>query len=227
MKRLITHIMYRTLGVLLVVLTVAPAMAQKPMQNFEVGQCETMEFSVVDWHGDRYTWDLYRDSTVNFAKIKGDVDPVPYFEKGMYEGSTVRVHWLEPGRYFLRIMVWDEVECTNNLLMYLIDVTEVLPEAEIFGDSTCIGVPAIVKIIFTGHGPWDVSYTYGDGTNIVNLIGITEEEYTISMPPLPIGITEFWVTEIIDQCTSNLVPSERGRVVIFPKPTNSKIYLKE
>ena len=65
--------MYRTLGTILVALTVATAAAQKPVQLIEVEKCETMEFSVVDWPGDRYTWDLYRDSTVNYAKAKGDV----------------------------------------------------------------------------------------------------------------------------------------------------------
>jgi hypothetical protein len=230
MKQLITHIMYRTLGILLVILTVATAMAQKPVTHIEVDQCESYEFSVVDWPGDRYTWDLYTElqwDTVNFAKQKGNVPPVPYFDKGMYEGSTVTVNWLDPGRYFLRVMVWDENTCTNNLLVYLVDVLEHKPEATVVGDSLCYGDPVVFKIILTGMGPWDLKYTYGDGIAILNLNGVTEPEQTVTLPPLPAGITEVWVREIIDQCSSNLMPSERGRVVIFPKPTNSKIYLKE
>jgi hypothetical protein len=227
MKQLITHIMYRTLGILLVVLTMAPAMAQKPVTHIEVDQCESYEFSVVDWPGDRYTWDLYTElqwDTVNFAKQKGNVPPVPYFDKGMYEGSTVTVNWLDPGRYFLRVMVWDENTCTNNLLVYLVDVLEHKPEATVVGDSLCYGDPVVFKIILTGMGPWDLKYTYGDGIAILNLNGVTEPEQTVTLPPLPAGITEVWVQEIIDQCSSNLMPSERGRVVIFPKPVNSKIY---
>jgi hypothetical protein len=218
---------YRTLGILLVVLTVATAMAQKPVTHFEVEQCETLEFSVVDWPGDEYTWDLYTElqwDTVNFAHQKGNVDPAGYFDKGMYRGSTVTVHWLDPGRYFLRVMVWDEVSCTNNLLVFTINVLENKPEATIVGDSLCYGDPVVFKIILTGLGPWDLKYTYGDGTAVLNMNGVSEPEQTVTLPPLPVGTTEVWVQEIIDQCTSNLIQSEKGRIVIFPIPTNSKIY---
>ena len=209
-------------------LAVATAVAQKPVQHIEVEKCETIEFSVVDWPGDRYTWDLYRDSTVNFAKVDGDVDRVPYFENGMYEGHTVRVNWLEAGRYFLRVMVWDEATCTNNLLVFLVDVIEILPDAVVYGDSTCIGDPVLVKVVLSGRGPWDFIYSYssdanGNTTMSVNL-HTTENENIITMPPLPAGLTEVWVDQIITECSENLVPSERGRILIYPKPSQSKIY---
>jgi len=229
-KQRIHHIIYQTLGIILVVLAIAPARAQKPIDYFVVDQCETLEFSVVDIPGDRFTWDLYRDSTVNFAQEKGDVDPVIYFEKDMYEGATVRVNWLDPGSYFLRVMVWDEVSCTNNLLIFKIDVLEYLPEAILIGDSLCVGMPAEVKIVLTGRGPWNVQYTYGDDSNAVWLNGITESEITIPViDPLPVGTTEFWVMEVTDDCTVNSYVADPTKVgvIIFPKPTNSKIYLKE
>lgn len=220
--------MRRIPGILLAVLAVASAVAQKPVQHIEVNQCETFEFSVVEWPGDRYTWDLYRDSTVNFAWEKGDVGPVPYFEDGMYEGNTVRVNFLETGRYFLRVMVWDEVACTNNLLVFSINVLESLPEAVFLGDSVCIGDPPLVKIVFTGLGPWNVTYTYGDESNAVNINGIVEEEYTIPVPPLPVGTTDFWVMEVSDDCTVNSYPvPQKVGVVIFPIPVSSRIYLKD
>jgi len=214
---------------LLLFLTVATAIAQKPLLYFEVEKCETLEFSVHNIPGDRYTWDIYRDSTVNFATEKGDVDPVTYFENSHYEGSTVRVNWLDAGRYFVRLMVWDEVNCTNNLLVYLVDVRETPLMAEITGDSLCFGDLALVKIVLTGRGPYDLTYTYvsnGNGANEVNvnLVGLVEEEFTVALPPLPVGITEVWVQQIIDECTENLVPSEKARVVIFPKPVQSRIY---
>ncbi len=231
MKHALLHIMYRTLGTFLVALTVATAAAQKPVQLIEVEKCETMEFSVVDWPGDRYTWDLYRDSTINYAKTKGDVDPASYFEKGMYQGSTVQVHWLDTGRYFLRVMVWNEIECTNNLILFRINVTEVIPMAEVYGDSTCVGDQSFVRIVFSGHGPWDFKYSYSsdaNGNTVQSVNFHTEsEELTIPMPPLPVGLTEVWVDEIITQCTINLIPSDRGRIMIYPKPAQSKIYLKD
>jgi len=213
------------------VLTVATASAQKPVSYFQVDQCDTIELSVVDWPGDRYTWDIYRDSTVNFAKTNGDVTPVPYFVNGMYEGSTVQVVNLEAGRYFLRIMVWDDVMCTNNLLVFMLDVLENLPEAFLEGDSVCIGETAKVKVVLTGMGPWDVTYTYGDGTNVVNLNGVTESEFTVPMPMLPEGKTDVWVMEVVEDngvCRIvNSTPSQKVGVLIYPKPTNSKIYLKK
>jgi len=106
----------------------------------------------------------------------------------------------------------------------LITVIEHFPEAKVIGDSLCYDDPVVFKIILTGYGPWDVKYTYGNGNTVVNLNGITEPEQTIKLPPLPVGTTDIWVQEIIDQCSSNIKPSEKGRIVIFPIPTNSKIY---
>jgi hypothetical protein len=209
-------------------LTFAPAMAQKevPVQHIPAEQCETMEFSVVDWPGDEYTWDLYTGlkwDTVNFATQKGNVEPAVYFEGGMYRGPSVTVNWLDAGRYFLRVMVWDEVNCSNNLLVFLVDVKEHILEAELTGDSLCYGEPVVFKIVLTGLGPWDLQYSYGDGSAVVNLNGITEPVITRTLPPLPVGATDVWVNEIIDQCTSNLVPSEKARIVIYPIPTHTKI----
>jgi hypothetical protein len=231
MKKLICNIIYRTLGILLVVLTVVSAMAQKSVTKFEVNQCDTIEFSVVDWPGDRYTWDIYRDSTVNFAKAKGDVEPAAYFVDGMYGGSAVRVVNLESGRYFLRVMVWDEVVCTNNLLIFMLDVLESQPVATLEGDSVCIGETATVKVILTGMGPWDIKYTYGDGTDIVNLNGITENEFNIPIPLVRPGKTDFWVMEVVEDngvCRIvNSTPTQKVGVLIYAKPKNSKIYLKK
>lgn len=213
--------------ILLILLTVATAMAQKHVQHIEVEQCETLEFSVVEWPGDRYTWDLYTEeiwSSVNFAKQKGNVDPVPYFENGMYQGSTIQINWLDTGKYFLRVMVWDETTCTNNLLVFSVEVKEHIPQAELTGDSLCYGEPVVFRIVLTGSGPWDVKYTYGDGTVTLNLNGITEPVQTVKLPPLPVGLTEVWIKEIVDQCNSNLVPTEKARIVIYPIPTQSKIY---
>lgn len=219
---------HRIPGILLVLMTVASATAQKPIQHIVLEQCETVELSVVDVPGDRYTWDIYRDSTVNFATEKGDMDPVIYFEEGMYEGSTVRLNWLEPGRYFLRVMVWDEVNCTNNLLIFMLDVLDWKPEVVVEGDSVCVGETAVLKLILTGRGPWDVVYTYGDEGIEVNLNGITESEYFVPLPMLPEGRTEFWIMEVTDQCTINTyeIPIKTS-IMIYSKPTNSRIYVKE
>ena len=212
---------------LMLVMTVATAMAQKKLSHIVIEECETLELSVVDMMGDEYTWDFFKDSTANFAVNDDREDRLLYFSDGDYrDSSTVTVTGLTPGRYFLRVTAWDEQACTNNLIIFLIDVLEHFPEATVIGDSLCYDDPVVFKIVLTGYGPWDVKYTYGNGTTVINLNGITEPEITVKMPPLPVGTTDVWVQEIIDQCSSNIKPSEKGRIVIFPIPTNSKIYPK-
>lgn len=217
----------RLLGLLLIILSVETSTAQKDLSHIVIEECETLELSVVDMMGDEYTWDFFKDSTANFAVNDDREDPMIYFDDGDYrDSSTVTVTGLTPGRYFLRVTAWDEQACTNNLIIFLIDVLEHFPEATVIGDSLCYDDPVVFKIVLTGYGPWDVKYTYGNGTTVINLNGITEPEITVKMPPLPVGTTDVWVQEIIDQCSSNIKPSEKGRIVIFPIPTNSKIYPK-
>lgn len=230
MVRTIYHIANRTLGILLMILAVAiSAVAQKPIVHIVVNQCETIEFSVQEMPGDRYTWGIFSDSTANFAHDDNLWEPVPYFQKGMYQGSTVTVTGLEPGRYFIRVMVWDEVNCTNNLMMYMLDILEALPTATLEDAEACIGEPTFVKIVLTGRGPWDVLYTVNDEVYAVNLAGSTEMEHTITLPPLPTGEHKIWVMEVTDECAVNSyeINPPTGRVVIFPKPISSKIYLVE
>lgn len=211
------------------------AVAQKPVLELDVNQCDTIDFSVANMAGDRYTWDIYSDPDVNFATIKGDVGPVPYFANDMYEGSMVRVIGLGPGTYFIRVMVWDEVNCTNNLVVYKLNVLEFLPEAELFGDSVCIGEPQRLKIILTGRGPWDVVYTEGTYTKVLSFEGETGEEFIIPIAdPLPVGRTKFWVMEVVDDpdgCavvhTYEMEDRPGTSILIYPKPRTSPIYLKE
>ncbi|MEZ5104636.1 MAG: hypothetical protein R2757_09085 [Draconibacterium sp.] len=232
MKQQIRHIILRITGILLGVLAFTAVQAQKPVQYVEIPQCQTMDFSVDEWPGDRYTWDLYRDSMVNFATVKGDVEPAGYFEDGMYEGSTVTVHWLDTGVYFLRVMVWDETVCTNNLLVFKIKVLPNEPTLVFEGDSVCQDEVAYVKVRFTGMAPWEAhySYTFEDQTVVLNLSGETDEEFVMPIPGLPVGTHEYWVMEVTDQCTVRSYPQpnpEKARVVIFPRPVSSQIKLKE
>jgi hypothetical protein len=218
--------MYWFLGILPGVLAVAPAAAQKPVQHFEVDQCEFIEFSVVEFEGDRYTWDLYTDPDVNFAQEQGDQS---YFENGMYEGSSVSVIGLRPGWYFLRVMVWDEVNCTNNLLVFSLEVKEQLPTADLEADPFCYGDVNEMRVILTGRGPWTVTYTYDHESNkkTVNLNGETELHF-IGIPVLDPGSYRFWVMEVTDQCTVRSYPDpDKVEVNIHPRPRTTRIYVKE
>jgi len=219
---------YRTLGILLVTLTVVPAMAQ-----IVVDQCDTMEFSVTSRPGiddSHFVWAVYNSSAdpTDVLDPAGALDPAVTFVDGQYAGRTVQVTGLGPGKYYVRILVWDEVTCTDNIEMYVMEVLENKPTVEITGDSVCIGEPPIIKIIFTGKAPYDIVYAFGDESNTVNLNGITEPEISIPITdPLPVGTTTFWVMEVTDQCTVNSYEADerpRTGIIIYPKPTNSRIY---
>ena len=234
MKKLIYHIIVRTLGILLAVLAVAPAMAQ-----IVVNQCDTMEFSVTsrpsidDTH---FVWAIYNSSPnpVNVLDPAGALDPAIAFVDGQYAGRTVQVIGLEPGKYYVRIHVWDEISCTDTVEMYVMEVLETIPEVELYADSVFIGEPATVKIVFTGLGPYTIFYSYGDEItgNVVNMNGVVEgpEAVIPIQNPLPVGITEFWITQIIDQCTTYIIAPEevqKAKVRIYPKPSNSRIFVKD
>ena len=168
-------------------------------------------------------WDLYLDSTVNFANTDGDViiPDEAYFEDGIDNAPTVNVTWMEPGKYFIRVMAWDSVACTNNLEILIITVLESLPTVTLEGDSVCIGDPAQLTFNLTGEAPWTVTYT--DGTDSWQFT-TSDNAHVIDINPGPTTTTEYWVTEITDAYGTNTEPSEKVKIIIYPKPSSSKIY---
>jgi len=238
MKKKLKHIvLYPILGFFLVSLSFAVTYAQdgsKAVPAFEVTQCDTLHLQLEEFTGDRYTWDIYSDPDGNFAINQGDMEAAVYFENQMYEGASVRVLNLPPGTYFLRVMVWDEVQCTNNLMVFKMDVIPT-PPPEVFGDSLCVGDVPNVRVVFTGHGPWDFTYAYFDGVNYVNGIGHADESDIIVpiLDPLPVGETKFWVMEVTDACTvisyEQLAPEDRPGtgILIYKKPEKKPIYVKD
>ncbi len=238
MKRRIFHIIRCIPGIILGVLAVASAVAQKPVQHLTIDHCESYVFSVQDMPGDRYTWHLYKDldwDDVDFAQDEPNVDPTLYFDDGMYQSDAyhpwVKVSGLEPGEYFLKLMVWDEVGCTNNLMVFRITVTSI-PLTARFEDpgEQCEDDDMLFKIILTGRGPYEVVYTFGDGTASVNLIGETDEIF-FAPQKLPPGETEFWIMEVRDECTVVSYPVKADapamKVIVHPTPGSSDIYIKE
>jgi hypothetical protein len=207
---------------------VASAVAQKPVQHIVVSQHDTIEFSVVEWPGDRYTWDLYDNPDLNFALENDRLGPTPYFVNGMYEGNSVQVTNLPPGFYFLRVMVWDEVACTNNLIVYSLEVQEV-PLADLYGEEACFGDPTFLRVVLTGVGPWDVIYTDGLEDHAINLNGQPGEDQYFEIIPRTLETTDYWITKITDTGTGgvNTQPTDKARIVIYPVPSSSKIYIKE
>lgn len=234
MYRLKQHIIHLILGIILVVLAVANATAQIAIQ-----ECDTMTFSVSSRPNipeTHFVWGIYNASPTptDVLDPATTLDPALYFVDGQYAGRTVKVTGLAPGEYYVRIHVWDEVSCTDNIEMYLMEVLESDLDMEVYADSVCIGDPTNVYIRFTGRGPYTVTYTIGDAVtpSVFNLNGdAVGPEITIPiLEPLPEGETTFWVISVDDGCKAYEYPeSERPStgIVIFPKPAQQPIYIKE
>jgi len=237
MTKKIAHIIRWVSGIFLTLLTVANASGQR----ITVEQCDTMTFSVDsrpnidDTH---FVWDIYEASD----QPKDVLDPAGALDRnlfvdGMYAGRSVKVTGLEPGRYYVRIHLWDEISCTDNIEMYVMEVVESTLDMKVWADSVCIGEATNVYIRFSGLGPYTVEYRVGDEltSSVINFLG-TPEEPDLRIPItqiLPVGETKFWVMKITDDCKvfsyEEVAPEERPGtgILIYPKPTKQPIYLKE
>jgi hypothetical protein len=191
---------------------------------------EITDLSVTQEAEDTYIWDIYNDSTVNFAVINGTAiaDGDAIFVNGN-TGTSVQVQWLQPGRYFYKVTSYDVTGCTNNLKMGIVDVMEALPTANIAApDTVCAGDPITLEVTLTGTGPWE--FTYTDGTNqwteTVPDVSKTPPVivHSITIDPGPTTTTEYWITSVTDKYGTNLVPSEKAIQVIDPLPVPSAIY---
>ncbi|WP_297085576.1 hypothetical protein [uncultured Draconibacterium sp.] len=235
MVQLKKHIIHFTLAIVLAVLAVANAAAQ-----ITIEECDTMEFSVVsrpEIPETHFVWGIYNSSPTptDVLDPTTTLDPALYFVDGQYAGSTVKVTGLAPGVYYVRIHVWDEVTCTDNIEMYVLEVLEKQLDFELVADSVCIGEPTTVRIIFSGVGPYTIHYTIGDAVtpSTYNLNGdVIGPEISIPITdPLPVGETTFWVLKIDDGvCKSyEYAIDERPStgILIYPKPDQSRIYLKD
>lgn len=182
-----------------------------------------------------FVWGIYNASPnpTDVLDPNTTLDPALYFVDGQYAGSTVQVTGLAPGEYYVRIHVWDEVTCTDNIEMYVMEVLESTLEMELSADSVCIGEPTNVYIRFTGRGPYEVTYTIGDALtpSVVNMNGGVDVENVIEITdPLPVGETTFWVIKVEDNCKAyEFTVDERPGtgILIYPKPSQSQIYLKD
>jgi len=237
MKKKLKHIvLYLIPGFFLVLLSVWSASAQ-----ITVNQCDTMEFSVVsrpEIPEPHYVWAIYNSSDEPVDILDKDIqlDPALYFVDGLYasgEGSTVQVTNLPVGVYYVRINVWDENKCTDNVEMYILEVLESQLFVDLESDSVCVDdQPPFVKIVFTGTAPYNIVYSTDDGATTVNVNGITETEYTVPiMEPLPVGETSFWIMSLEDNCRAIEYTinddAPRTGILIYPKPEKKPIYLKE
>lgn len=219
-KRLATPVAVLLLGLL----AVLPAGAQNV-----VHQGETTGLAVQQMPGDTYTWELYSDSTVNFAVDAGDPSPAAYAEfVGSNTGPSVNVLWKEAGTYFVKVTGVDAEGCTNNLKIVKMRVLNAIPTATIAaGEAVCEGEAITLTVTLTGTGPW--TFTYTDGVNEWTVTEPDESKtppdviHTLTINPGPVVTTSYWITQVTDKYGNNAVPSEKTIQQIDPLPTPSNI----
>lgn len=214
-------------ALLLLLLALAPARAQ-----MIVYQGETTPLEVEQKGYDTYKWDIYNDSTVNFAVVEGTAvaDGDAEFV-GDNSGAIVNVLWNKPGKYFFKVTAVDVAGCANNLKMGIVIVLEAPPTAVLAmdPDSVCIGEWATLEITFTGKAPWNFklqmedplgNFTFKDYTGITDLLN------PLIIPVNPVLTTRYTVIELKDARSVQKDPSNTVDLTIHPLPRSSRIYLK-
>lgn len=197
---------------------VAPARAQENV----VYQGETSTFSVVQVPGETYVWELYVDSTQNFATYPGDCPATSADFVGGNTGATVNVLWKLPGTYFFKVTAWTVTGCTNNLRVGKIKVLPSLPTAKLFPEPICEGDPLKIHVSLTGTAPW--SFTITDGKNSYIYTAVADTAFDAVVNPPPKISTDYWVTVVKDTWGTNTTPSDPVLQIVNPKPATSVIY---
>lgn len=199
-------------------LALAPAMARNV-----VYQGETTPFAVEEVSGYSYEWELYSDGTVNLATVPGNCPKTSAEFVGGNIGASVKVKWIEPGIYYFKLTIWNVTGCGKNIRIGEMEVLSSIPTAVILPpdpEGICAGETALLEVVFTGTGPWDLTYT--NGTNSVTVTGITDSNYLLSVSPEI--TTQYWVTEVRDQHGTNTETSEKVLLHIDPLPVTSQIF---
>jgi hypothetical protein len=217
MKRLL-YIERLALAVwLLMLLTLAPAMAQPFVHTGE-----TTTLTVVQNPGDTYEWGLYNDGTVNFATDAGNCPVALANFVGGNTGTSVNVQWYKAGIYFFRVKAMNASGCTENIKIGTIEV-KLAVTAEIIPPDTagiCVGDSMKLEVKLTGTPPWN--FTYTDGTTEWKVTNVQTSPYTI-IDPAPSVTTDYWIKEVSDKYGTNTDPSEKVTQKINPLPDPSSI----
>jgi hypothetical protein len=206
-------------GLLLWLLALAPAMAQTV-----VHRGETTELSVEQQPGDTSTWELYNDSTVNFAVVQGTAvtDGDAQFV-GANIGASVNVRWNETGLYFIKVTGRDVSGCTNNVKIIWVEVLNEIPTAILLaGPAVCEGEPISLAVTLTGTAPW--RFTYTDGVTEWTVTDVLTNTYVLVINPGPATTTSYWITNVTDNYETNTVPGEGTSQQINPLPAPSNIF---
>jgi len=219
---------YPALAVLLLMLlALAPVMAQNVVYQGEITQ-----LSAEQKPGDSYAWELYNDSTVNFAKVPGACPTNLADFVGGNTGATVSVEWKQPGTYFFKVNALNITGCTNNLRIGIVKVLASLPSAKLDIDPAeiCDGESAELKVTFSGKDPWSMKLQAKDlvtgATSIEVKSGIAESDNPLINQVNPKTSTEYTVIEVSNVFGVQTIPSNSVTLTVHPLPEKTPIYLK-
>jgi len=204
-------------------LALAPAMAQNV-----VYQGQTTQLAVDQKPGDTYEWELYSDSTVNFAQVNGVTSAAYADIVGSNNAAIVNVLWNQPGEYFFKVTA--KSSCTNNLKIGKMKVLPSLPKAELEINPVeiCEGESAELKVKFSGKDPWSMKLQAKDKDGIVvnNYTGINASGNPLKIPVIPKITTEYTVIEVSNAFGVQTIPSNSVTLTVHPLPQKTPIYLK-
>jgi hypothetical protein len=218
---------------LLMLLALAPAMAQIAVPKNVVYQGDTTTLSVTEFPYETYSWELYNDSTVDFAQTPGACPTNLADFVGGNIGHSVQVEWKEPGIYFYKVTAWNITGCTNNLRIGVMKVLEALPKAvlEVNPDSICEGEWADLTVEFSARGPWSMKLQAKDlKTGIASIEifkDIQETDNPFHIPVGPKTTTEYTVIEVSNKFGVQTEPSNLVKLTVHPLPPKTPIYLKK
>jgi plastocyanin len=223
MKRLLYIERLAIALMLLLLLAFAPAHAQTPART---GETTTLE--VEQKPGDTYQWELYSDSTVNFAVVPGDNHPAYAEFVGGDIGSSVNVLWKIPGTYFYKVTAFDAAGCTVNFKMGKIKVILGV-EVKITPPSVevCAGDTVKLELKFIGTAPWNFTYTGTDINGVIttnSVTNVTDNPYTLVIVPGPTTTSDYTVIRVSDIYGTNNKPSNTVTQIVNPLPLPNKIY---
>jgi hypothetical protein len=211
-------------ALLLLLLALAPAMAQNV-----VYQGQTTQLGVNQDPGDTYEWELYNDSTVNFAQVNGVTSAAYADIVGSNNTAVINVQWNQPGEYFFKVTA--KSSCTNNLRIGRMKVLPSLPKAvvEINPKEICDGEFAELKVTLSGKDPWSMKLQAKDknGITVTDYPAINETGNPLKIPVNPKTTTEYTVIEVSNVFGVQTIPSNSVTLTVHPLPEKTPIYLKK
>lgn len=209
-----------------VILSALFAVASAQQKENVVHQGETTPLSVVEVPGETYLWELYVDSTQNFATYPGDCPTNLADFVGGNTGAAVQVHWKQPGIYFFKVTAYSVTGCTDNIGIGRMKVVPSIPTAKLFPVAICQGDPLKIHVSLKGTPPF--SFWITDGKNSFGpYTAVPDTAYDAVINPPPKISTEYWVKEgLRDTWGINPATSDTVLQVVNPKPDMSPIYRK-